>query len=287
MIFLKNFTIPNEDQEYQLILNEKRTIFNNIYPLKIFPPKKIEHFTFKTPITIFYGGNGSGKSTLLNIISSKLNAERKNKLETSDFFNSYVNACDCSINNEEMTEIKIITSDDVFDFILSIEEINSTVNKNRQKLVDEFMKTKYSPSTDFYNDFDKLKNKADANRLTMSSYVRGRLGTNNIIRQSNGETALLFWEKEIKENAIYFLDEPENSLSAVNQIKLSEFIEESVRFFNCQFIISTHSPFLLSMQDARVYDLDIVPNRVRNWYELENIKVYYDFFNKNKNFFEG
>lgn len=30
MIFLKNFTIPNEDQEYQLILNEKRTIFNNI-----------------------------------------------------------------------------------------------------------------------------------------------------------------------------------------------------------------------------------------------------------------
>lgn len=186
-----------------------------------------------------------------------------------------------------MTKIKIITSDDVFDFILSIEEINSTVNKNRQKLVDEFMKTKYSPSTDFYNDFDKLKNKVDANRLTMSSYVRGRLGTNNIIRQSNGETALLFWEKEIKENAIYFLDEPENSLSAVNQIKLSEFIEESVRFFNCQFIISTHSPFLLSMQDARVYDLDIVPSGVRNWYELENIKVYYDFFNKNKNIFEG
>lgn len=67
-----------------------------------------------------------------------------------------------------------------------------------------------------------------------------------------------------KRKCYLFLDEPENSLSAVNQIKLKEFIEESVRFFNCQFIISTHSPFLLSMQDARVYDLDIVPSRVRN-----------------------
>ena len=41
------------------------------------------------------------------------------------------------------------------------------------------------------------------------------------------------------------------------------------------------------MEDARVYDLDTVPSRVRNWYELENIKVYYDFFKKNRSIFEG
>ena len=41
--------------------------------------------------------------------------------------------------------------------------------------------------------------------------------------------------------------------------KLKKFIEDSVRFYNCQFIISTHSPFLLSMNDAKVYDLDSFP----------------------------
>ena len=77
----------------------------------------------------------------------------------------------------------------------------------------------------------------------MSKYVRERIGANNIISQSNGETALTFWQNEIKENSIYILDEPENSLSAVNQLKLKKFIEDSARFYGCQFIISTHSPF--------------------------------------------
>ena len=81
----------------------------------------------------------------------------------------------------------------------------------------------------------------------MSKFVRNRLVNNTIVEQSNGESALLFWEKEIVEDGLYILDEPENSLSAENQLKLKTFIEDSVRFYNCQFIISTHSPFLLAL----------------------------------------
>ena len=40
---------------------------------------------------------------------------------------------------------------------------------------------------------------------------------------------------------LYLLDEPENSLSAELQLDLLKFIENSARFYNCQFIISTHS----------------------------------------------
>ena len=56
--------------------------------------------------------------------------------------------------------------------------------------------------------------------------------------------------------------------------------EESVRFFNSQFIISTHSPFLLDLMDARIYDLDSTPVCVKNWLELDNIKEYIEFFKK-------
>ena len=96
----------------------------------------------------------------------------------------------------------------------------------------------------------------------------------------------MFWEQEINEDSLYILDEPENSLSAENQIKLKKFIEESVRFFNCQFIISTHSPFLLNLNEAKIYDLDEVPVTTKKWPELENVKTYYNFFKKNESEFK-
>lgn len=76
-------------------------------------------------------------------------------------------------------------------------------------------------------------------------------------------------------------------MSAENQLKLKNFLEESARFFNCQFIISTHSPFILSLKGAKIYDLDSNPIANKKWYELSNIKTYYNFFKDNKEEFEN
>ena len=126
----------------------------------------------------------------------------------------------------------------------------------------------------------------DSKTKSMSRYIRDRLGNNNIQEQSNGESALLFWEREIKEDSIYILDEPENSLSAENQIKLKQFIEDSARFYNCQFIISTHSPFLLNLLEAKIYDLDSNPVQTKKWTKLENVKIYHEFFKEHESEFE-
>ena len=56
------------------------------------------------------------------------------------------------------------------------------------------------------------------------------------------------------------------------------FIEDSARFFGCQFIISTHSPFLLAIKGAKIYDLDESPVSVKPWTSLENVRTYYEFF---------
>ena len=69
----------------------------------------------------------------------------------------------------------------------------------------------------------------------------------NMREHSNGESAFLYFAEKIQKNGLYFLDEPENSLSPVKQQELLRFLEDSARFFNCQFVIATHSPFLLSM----------------------------------------
>lgn len=286
MKYLKTFTLLNEIQESDIVTyKEQRKIFNNSYPLHIFTPKEFTDIEFDN-ITIFYGGNGSGKSTLLNIISEKINSIRKSPIDKGSYFNEYVNSCKYDISLDEPIEIKTIASDDVFDYLLDIRSINSNVNWRKEKLSKEYLTAKYDQKNNSFQNYEELKNFCDAKGKTMSKYVRERLGNNNIVEQSNGESALMFWEKEIDEDSIYILDEPENSLSAENQLKLKQFIEESVRYYNCQFIISTHSPFLLNLEDAKIYDLDSIPVSIKNWTELESIKIYYNFFKERKNEFK-
>lgn len=40
------------------------------------------------------------------------------------------------------------------------------------------------------------------------------------------------------------------------------------------------------MNDATIYDLDTVPTKTKNWWELENMKIYYNFFKDNSTKFE-
>lgn len=287
MLYLTKFNLlPSSIEDY--IIFHKKNIYNNLYPLRIFPEKELEKVTFE-PITIFYGGNGTGKTTLLNIIGNKIKATKKNINNKGELFNTYVDyISDYELIEKDLKEIKMISSDDVFDYLLDLRAINDNVNRRKTLLEEEYYNNKYDNEFEAtITQYEKLKNKVDSNRLTVSKYIRTRLTNNNMIEQSNGESALEFWEREITDNSLYLLDEPENSLSAENQLKLAKFILDSARFYNCQFIISTHSPFLLSILGAKIYDLDDDKVKTKKWTELKNVKIYYDFFMEHKNEFKG
>ena len=286
MVYLKKFTLLDEIQEHNIEFNEeRRNIFNNYYPLHLFSSKSFKEINFDK-ITIFYGGNGSGKTTLINMISQKLNASRKSPIDKGSYFDLYVEHCDYEMSFEQPMEIKLITSDDVFDYLIDVRSINANVNRQKERLSKEYLDYKFNNNGNSFDNYDELKMSYDSKRKSMSKFVRERLGNNNIIEWSNGESALMFWEREIKEDSIYILDEPENSLSAENQLKLKKYIEDSVRFYNCQFIISTHSPFFLSMKDTVIYDLDSTPVETKKWTELSNVKIYKEFFDEHKNEFK-
>ena len=291
MIYLKTFKLLNLRAENDIMFLLAKNISNgNYYPLNMFPVRKFENIDFE-PITIFYGGNGSGKTTILNIIGDAINASRRSINKRGDIFNAYIELCKNRyelIHQKECRIIKFISSDDVFDCLLDLRAINSGINRIKDDLVKEYYEYKYTPSSELnstLDQYEEIKNKAEANRMTASKYVRTRLRNNTLNQESNGETALDFWQREIEEDSLYIIDEPENSLSAENQLKLKTFIEESARFYNCQFIIATHSPFLLSLKDAKIYDLDSNPVSVKKWTELDNVRVYNDFFKKHSDEF--
>ena len=157
MIYLKNFTLLDEFQEHDIACYEEvRRIFNNNYPLHLFSTKYFKYIDFD-PITIFCGGNGSGKTTLINIISEKLNASRKSTIDKGSYFDLYVKHCDYKMSFDEPTEIKLVTSDDVFDYLLDVRSINANVNRQKEKLSKEYLDYKFNKVGNSFDNYDELK----------------------------------------------------------------------------------------------------------------------------------
>ena len=285
MIYLNSFKFVDEVREYNFILDEKRTCYDSFYPFKILSKNQFERIDFNT-ITILYGGNGSGKSTALNIIAEKTNINRDSIYNKSNFYSDYVNMCEIDIEYEIPKKSRIITSDDVFDYMLNVRNINEGIDNKREKIFEEYLDNKYSNfQMKSIEDLNILRKVNEARSKTQSKYVRHNL-IDNIREYSNGENAFRYFISNIEENGLYILDEPENSLSPKRQIELVKFIEDHARYLSCQFIIATHSPFMLSIRGAKIYDLDENPVDIKRWNELENVREYYDFFKEHENEFK-
>ena len=281
MVYLNVFTFPNEHMEFKFIMNIKRTCYDSFYPFKVLSRHEFKRIDFE-PITILYGGNGSGKSTALNVIAEKTGINRDSIYNKSNFYMDYVDMCTMQLEADIPENSRIITSDDVFDYMLNIRNLNEGIDQKREEIFEEYLDAKYSKfQMKSMADYEQLKKVNTVRRKTQSRFVRSKL-MDNVREYSNGESAFLYFTEKIEENGLYLLDEPENSLSPERQIELVEFIEDSVRFFGCQFIISTHSPFLLAMNGAKIYDLDENPVDIKRWTELENVRTYYEFFKRHE-----
>ena len=291
MIYIKKLTLPSEFAEAKVIEREKRTCFNTFYPFKIFPEMGLGSIDFDS-ITMLYGGNGSGKSTLINVLAHKMRAARYSEFNDAPLFDRFTEMCSLDYMRTPRRS-SVLTSDDVFDYVLKARTVNENISEQRNELFDKYVAIHGGAERN--PDFLRLKGLDDyerwsetmeilSPRKSQSSYVKKRTAR-DIDLYSNGQTAMRYFLERIEDDAVYLLDEPENSLSIEFQIELAEYISATARVGRTQFIIATHSPFLLSMQGARIYDLDTAPVSVKKWTELENVKIYRDFFEKHKNEF--
>lgn len=281
MQYLDWFTFPDEEVEFDFFLKQKRTCYNSYYPFQILSRHHLRRIDF-APVTILYGGNGSGKTTALNVIGEKLKLQRDAPFNKSNFFEDYLKYCDYCTEIPVPQESRMITSDDVFDYMLDIRSINEGIDRKKDQLFEEYLDAKYSHfQMRSLEDYERLKRVNRARSKTQSQFVRSEL-MDNIREYSNGESAFLYFSEKITENGLFLLDEPENSLSPIKQKEMIRFIEDSVRFFGCQFVISTHSPFVLSIKGAKIYDLDEDPVDIKKWTQLENVRVYYELFREHE-----
>lgn len=298
-MYLETFFLPI-DQETDMI--KARMAYNggplgyldNAWPCGLFAKKGLREINFDKA-TILYGDNGSGKSTLLNLIAGKLDLHRIAPFNTGEMYADYVRACryETGFDDEGCREkipnkSRIITSDDIFDYMLTVRANNDEIREGIEDAREEWAERRFGDTVKLrgMEDYEALRLQVLARRKSLSrrQFIRRTVGE-EVTMKSNGETALSYFESKLKNDTLYCLDEPENSMSPQMQLRLVEMLEEMTRYCGCQFIIATHSPFLLSLKGARIYDLDSSPVVTRAWWELENTKVYFDFFDRHRDLF--
>ncbi len=137
-MYLDTFYFATIKQEEEFINYIERTCYDSYYPFGVLSAHCLRQIDFE-PITIFYGGNGCGKTTALNIIAEKIRIERGTVYNRSNFFEDYLSFCECDGIKKIPKDSRIITSDDVFDFMLNLRNLNEGIDNRREELFKEYI----------------------------------------------------------------------------------------------------------------------------------------------------
>ncbi len=272
MIYLRSFLPSN-----------RKVSHPNLYPYQVLSGRCSEPLEF-SPITVLYGTNGSGKSTLLNIIAGTLKLKGTERLRYGqEFVDRYMTECRYTLGCSEEGRTRRIPEESQYikseDLLFEIKRIQQEEALQRGYIYEEYRKGIPVEETEqrIYNASGQLSGEG----MRIMEYLSFRQE-----KYSNGETALQLLEDRIQPGGLYLLDEPEVSLSLQNQLELAERLNNLARFFDCQFIIATHSPIMLAKLRAVIYNMDLPHIREARWFELENVRFLYDFFQQYRHLFD-
>lgn len=142
MGYLSQFIFPSAGTEEQFLHRIRETCFSTVYPFQVLQEHEVHILNFDDPVTVLYGGNGSGKTTALNVIAETLHLKRDTLYNRTNFFEDFVALCDYVLERELTDNCRIITSDDVFDFMLNLRCLNEGIDNKRETLFEDYYDAK-------------------------------------------------------------------------------------------------------------------------------------------------
>lgn len=239
------------------------------YPYSIDSFKNLDELDLNFDIVILVGDNGSGKSTMLEIIATKLNLYRISEdlnYNDSEFKELKKEANGFDINYLTKPKGFFFRSEDFITYIKFLEKTREEALREINLINEEY---KYKSS--YAKGMAKMPHMRTIGDID-NMYKRS-LG-----KQSHGEAYLDFFKSRLRPNSLYLLDEAEMPLSINNQLALMLMIKEAIDL-NCQFIIATHSPVLMSYPDACIYNVSEEGFIKTDYEEIETVQLLTDFLN--------
>ena len=189
------------------------------YPFSIEVIKNFQKLEFNKNVTFLIGENGIGKSTFIEAIAIALDLPSEGG--TQNFMFSTKN-----------------TSSDLYKYLKIRME-----NKPKAKF--------FLRAESFYNFSTEVQRLVEEDGfLSLYDSYGG-----NLHNVSHGESFIQLVQNRFSPNGLYLLDEPEAALSPTRQMSLLYLINDLAKN-GSQFIISTHSPILISYRDGEILDLN-------------------------------
>lgn len=176
---------------------------------------------FNKNVTFIVGENGIGKSTLIEGLAVAMGFNPEGGTVNFNF----------STNNSHS---------DLHEYL--------TVSRGYKRHRDGF----FLRAESFYNvasNIDEMDAEPGLGAKVIASY-----GGVSLHKQSHGESFMALVENRFMGNGLYILDEPEAALSPMRLMRLMFCMQKLVKK-NSQFIISTHSPILMTFPDSEVLEI--------------------------------
>jgi predicted ATPase len=207
------------------------------YPFNLTIFHKTKHLSLDAPITLFVGENGTGKSTLLEALARACGIHIWKKSEGRRYqHNSYEKLLYKCLN----------------------------IHWSDGRVPGAFF------GSDIFKDFTGILDEWAVSDPAQLKYFGGK----SLVTQSHGQSMMSYFRARYKRKGLYLLDEPETALSPRSQLEFLEIIGENSRAGHAQFIISTHSPILLSCEGALIYSFDSSPVRPVQYEDTDHYRIY-------------
>jgi predicted ATPase len=258
MIYLRCASLPEERPDS--------------WPYSIPAIKGLNGLEFPSPITLLAGDNGTGKSTLLEALAVKLALPAVGRIdagrdETLAALRPLARSMKLVFDHRPVNKL-FLRSEDFFNFTIGLQKQREEMQKELQRVDQE-----YAGRSRLTQSLARMAYAGSVHALEHS------YGNDLLEAASHGESFLRLFQGRLTPGGLYLLDEPEAPLSPLRQLTLYCIIKELAYEQNCQFLIATHSPILLSMEGATVYDLEQSPPKAVPWEELPGVKLMKSFLN--------
>jgi predicted ATPase len=215
----------------------------NPFPYNVPAIRYCKNIDIDTPITFFIGDNGTGKSTLIETLAYRLQLPHMDG-------SSYDKRCfDASRTLIQFLELEynmhravgfFFRAEDFGDYLNSVDRQDGKLHKQFGLADGEVPE----------HIVQEMKDNANYQLYHMRKNYGQELQS-----FSHGEAYMKIIQEKITARGIFILDEPEAALSPAKQLSLIYFIQDHLKKYNSQFIIATHSPILMSMPRAKIYEI--------------------------------
>lgn len=242
------------------------------WPFTIPALKSLDRLEFDAPVSLLAGDNGTGKSTLLEALAVKLSLPAIGRVDaghdkTLAPLRPFARSMTLAFERRPACKF-FLRSEDFFNFTIGLQ-------KQREEMREELKRVEL----EYAQRSPLAQNQARMAYAGAIGDMEGRYGRDLLEAASHGESFLRLFQERLVPGGLYLLDEPEAPLSPLRQLTLYCIIKELACEQNCQFIVATHSPILLSFEGAAVYDLEQSPPAKVRWEELPGVRMMKSFLN--------